>query len=102
MSSHKRRGPLRPSLARRAVLVLHEVQRHPERRLRRREDVVDVVGLVFTLQDDPSAFQFGFGVFEVFNLKSEMAEDRSLAILQFGHAKTGSADLNQLQLRLTG
>jgi hypothetical protein len=47
-------------------------------------------------QDDPSAPQVGFAVFEVVNFISEMAEDRSLAILELWHAETGSADLNQL------
>src|SRR5580700_10317305 len=84
-----------------AALVLHEMQGHPERRLRRREDRADLVGLEFALQNDPSACQFGFGVFEVVDFISEMAYDRSLAILELWHAETGSADLNQLQARFT-
>ena len=81
--------------------MFHEVQGHPERRLRRREDRADLVGLEFALQDDPSACQFRFGVFEVVDFISEMADDRSLAILELWHAETGSADLNQLQARFT-
>src|SRR4029078_400861 len=77
------------------------MQGHPERRLRRREDRADLVGLEFALQDDPSACQFRFGVFEVVDFISEMADDRSLAILELWHAETGSADLNQLQARFT-
>src|SRR5260370_27594654 len=55
----------RRSRARPAALVLHEMQGHPERRLPRREDRADLVGLEFALQDDPSACQFRFGVFDV-------------------------------------
>jgi hypothetical protein len=91
----------RRSRARPAALVLHEMQGHPERRLRRREDRADLVGLEFALQDDPSACQFRFGVFEVVDFISEMADDRGLAILELRHAETGSADLNQLQARFT-
>src|SRR5260221_14280702 len=77
------------------------MQGHPERRLRRREDRADLVGLEFALQDNPSGCQFGFGVFEVVDFISEMADDRSLAILELRHAETGSADLNQLHARFT-
>src|SRR5260370_26150653 len=79
-----------------AALVLHQLQRHPERRLRRREDEVDLVGLDLALQDDASACQFGLGVFEVVDFNSEMADDRGLAPLELWHAETGSADLDQL------
>ena len=58
---------------------------------------MDLVGLAFALQDDPSACQFSFGVFEVVDFNSDMADDRSLAILELRHAETGSADLSQLQ-----
>src|SRR5260370_42194001 len=98
--ARRRQTPLR-SRARPAALVLQEMQGHPERRLRRREDRADLVGLEFALQDDPSACQFRFGVFEVVDFISEMADDRSLAILELWHAETGIADLNQLQARFT-
>src|SRR4029077_1909495 len=78
------------------ALVLHQLQGHPERRLRHREDEVDLVGLELPLQEDASACQFGLGVFEVVYLNSDMADDRSLAIHELGHAETSSADLNQL------
>src|ERR1700756_833482 len=81
--------------------MLHEMQGHSERRLWRREDRADLVGLEFALQDDPSACQFGFGGFEVVDFISEMAEDRSLAVLELWHAETGRADLDQFQARFT-
>jgi len=84
------------SRARPAALVLHQLQRHAERRLRRREDEADLVGLDLALQDDASACQFGFGFFEVVDFNSEMADDRGLAALELWHAETGSADLDQL------
>src|ERR1700745_1026678 len=77
------------------------MQGHPERRLRRREDRADLIGREFALQDDPSACQFGFGVFEVVDFISEMADDRSLSILEHWHAETGSARLDELQPRAT-
>src|SRR5579862_4035152 len=82
--------------ARAAGLVLHQLQGHPERRLGRREEEVDLVGLDLALQGDASACQFGFGVFEVVDFDSEMADDRGLAVLELWHAETGGADLDQL------
>src|ERR1700758_3449620 len=94
--------PRRRSRARRAALVLHQLQGHAEGRLRRREDEVDVVGLDLALQDNASACQFGLGVFEVVDFDSEMADDRGLAVLELWHAETCSADLDQLQGRFAG
>src|SRR4029077_2042172 len=59
----------------------------------------DLVGLDLALQDDASACQFGFGVFEVVDFNSKMADDRGLAALELGHPETRSADLDQLQGR---
>src|SRR6476619_794762 len=68
-------------------LVLHQLQGQAERGLRFRADPVDLVGLAFALQDDPSPCQFSFGVFEVVDFNSDMADDRSLAILELRHAE---------------
>src|ERR1700756_1476158 len=95
-SSTGRRQTSRRSRARPAALVLHQLQGHPERRPRHREDEVDLVGLEIPLQEHASAFQFGLGVFEVVDLNPEMADDRTLAIHELWHAETSSADLNQL------
>src|SRR5579862_1910763 len=90
------------SRARPTTLVLHQLQGHPERRLRGGEDEVDLVGLDLALQDDASACQFGLGVFEVVDFDAEMADDRGLAVLELWHPETGCADLDQLQGRLAG
>src|SRR5579871_116828 len=72
-------GPL-GSRARPAALVIHELHRHPERRLRHREDEADLTGVGLALQGDASARQFGLGVVEVVDFDSDVADDRSLAI----------------------
>src|SRR5229473_2766113 len=65
------------------------------------EDEADLAGVDLALQGDASACQFGLGVFEVVDFNPEMADDRSLAILELRHAETRTADLNQLQGRFT-
>src|SRR5229473_6123638 len=66
------------------------------------EDEADRFGVGLALQGDASACQFGLGVVEVVDLNPEMADHRSLAILEPRHAETRMADLDQLQGRFAG